>query len=265
MLGLDGAYVRSRHRRPEKNFEVIVGKVLGEAGAATRFAFPTNHLNGATMIRRALRRQGVGEQTPLTVFSDGEAGLREIQRKVAPDVTHILDWFHVAMRFEHLLNVAQGQPPPEPSAPVDMRAWSLDLIGRAKWALWHGQGWKTQAYLEDLCGWCHARRPETPPALVQLGKVAQELWGYLETNRDSLPNYGKRFRAGLPISTAFAESAVNEIVAKRMNKHQQMRWNRYTVQPFLTVQVHVLNGTLEDAFRAIHRDFRPPKCPPAPA
>ena|GEM_PF-2361000 len=91
VLGLDGAYVRSRHRRPEKNFEVIVGKVLSEAGAATRFAFPTNHLNGATMIRRALRRQGVGEQTQLTVFSDGEAGLRELQRKVAPDATHILD------------------------------------------------------------------------------------------------------------------------------------------------------------------------------
>jgi hypothetical protein len=56
------------------------------------------------------------------LFSDGEARLRELQRKVAPNATHILDWFHVAMRFEHLLNVAQGQPPPEPSALADMRA-----------------------------------------------------------------------------------------------------------------------------------------------
>jgi transposase-like protein len=109
VLGLDGAYVRSRHRRPEKNFEVIVGKVLGEGGAATRFAFPTNHLNGATMIRRALRRQRAGEQTRLTVFSDGEEGLRELQRKVVPDATHILDWFHVAMRFEHLLETRKNQ------------------------------------------------------------------------------------------------------------------------------------------------------------
>lgn len=30
-----------------------------------------------------------------------------------------------------------------------MRAWSLDLIRRAKWALWHCQSWKTQAHLED--------------------------------------------------------------------------------------------------------------------
>ena len=36
------------------------------------------------------------------------------------------------------------------------------------------------------------------------------------------------------IFTAFVESAVNEIIAKRMNKKQQMRWNRTTVQPSST-------------------------------
>jgi hypothetical protein len=44
---------------------------------------------------------------------------------------------------------------------------------------------------------------------------------------------------GEAISTAFVESAVNEIVAKRMNKAQQMRWNRATVQPFLDVRTAV--------------------------
>jgi len=44
----------------------------------------------------------------------------------------------------------------------------------------------------------------------------------------------------LPISTAFTESAVNEVVAKRRNNNQPMRWNRYTAQPFLTVRVHAL-------------------------
>jgi hypothetical protein len=59
------------------------------------------------------------------------------------------------------------------------------------------------------------------------------------------------------ISTAFVESAVNEIVAKRMNKAQQMRWNRATVQPFLDVRTAVLNDTLEDAFRQRYPGFRP--------
>ena len=53
------------------------------------------------------------------------------------------------------------------------------------------------------------------------------------------------------------ESSVNEIIAKRMNKKQQMRWNRATVQPFLDVRTTVLNDTLADAFRHRYPGFRP--------
>jgi hypothetical protein len=46
-------------------------------------------------------------------------------------------------------------------------------------------------------------------------------------------------------------------VAKRMNKKQQMRWNRTTVQHFLDVHTAVLNKTLEDAFRYRYPGFVP--------
>ena len=57
----------------------------------------------------------------------------------------------------------------------------------------------------------------------------------------------------------FVESSVNEIIAKRMkmNKKQQMRWNRATVQPFLDVRAATLNETLQDAFRHRYPGFRP--------
>ncbi len=57
---------------------------------------------------------------------------------------------------------------------------------------------------------------------------------------------------------------MNEIISKRMIKKQQMRWNRETVQPFLTVRVAVLNGALEQAFRSWHAGFRPAEAPTAP-
>jgi hypothetical protein len=85
-----------------------------------------------------------------------------------------------------------------------------------------------------------------------------ELLAYLERNQGALVHYAARRRNGEPISTAFVESAVNEIIAKRMNKKQQMRWNRATVQPFLDVRTAVLNDTLEDAFRRRYPGFRPP-------
>jgi len=69
--------------------------------------------------------------------------------------------------------------------------------------------------------------------------------------------YAARRRRDKSISTAFVESAVGEIIAKRMNKKQQMRWSRAAVQPFLDVRTAVLNDTLEDAFRSRHPGFRP--------
>jgi hypothetical protein len=76
-------------------------------------------------------------------------------------------------------------------------------------------------------------------------------------NAPSLACSVARRRCGEPISTAFVESAVNQIVAKRMNKKQQMRWCRATVQPFLDVRTAVLNDMLEAAFRRRYSGFRP--------
>ena len=70
-------------------------------------------------------------------------------------------------------------------------------------------------------------------------------------------NYGRRRRDRLPISTAFVESAVNEILSRLMVKKQQMRCNRWTIQPFLDVRVAVLNRTLAGSFRRLYPDFQP--------
>jgi hypothetical protein len=70
----------------------------------------------------------------------------------------------------------------------------------------------------------------------RLQRHVSELLGYLGRNQDTLVHYAARRRRGEPISTAFVESAVNEIIVKRMNKKQQMRWNRTTVQSFLDIR-----------------------------
>ncbi len=130
-------------------------------------------------------------------------------------------------------------------------------LKRAKWAPWNGQAVKTVVHLLDVHHWTLPRIGEMPLANTRLERPLYELIRYLFSNEDSLPNYRKRYHLGQPISSAWVESAVNEIISKRMAKKQQMRWNRHTVQPFLTVRTHVLNATLEDAFRHWHSAFRP--------
>lgn len=58
----------------------------------------------------------------------------------------------------------------------------------------------------------------------ELLKTAAEFAGYIRVNVGSIPNYGERHRAGEIISTSFVESAVNQVINKRMVKRQQMRW-----------------------------------------
>jgi hypothetical protein len=255
VVGLDGGYVRARHRRPERNFEIVAGKVLDAGGTGTRFALVRD--GGPEAVAAAglaLRQHGVTEGTALTVLSDGDAGLRAIHHELAPHAEHVLDWFHISMRFQNLKQVAKGIHGPADGA---IRRHAVEQLDRMKWRFWNGQVVRGLIGLVHLRQWAHARCFEHIPALRKLGNALLDTIRYLELNADSMPDYGRRFRNGSRISTGFAESAVNEIIAKRMNKKQQMRWSRYSVQLFLNVRIHVLNATLEDAFRHWHRGFRP--------
>ncbi len=93
VVGLDGGYVRSRHRQDERHFEVIAGKVIDVQGGQSRFAFARNSPAIASdAFKQALAVAGVTADTPATVLCDGDAGLWRLQREALPNATIVLDW-----------------------------------------------------------------------------------------------------------------------------------------------------------------------------
>jgi hypothetical protein len=85
VVGLDGGYVRSRHRQEERHFEVIAGKVIDADGSQHRFAFARNgQTASAEAFAHALAAAGVHADTPATVLCDGDAGLWRLQRETLP-------------------------------------------------------------------------------------------------------------------------------------------------------------------------------------
>src|SRR4051794_9846425 len=239
VVGLDGGYVRSRHR-PERHFEVVAGKVTDARGTQHRFAFARNGPAASVeAFRQALAAAGVRADTPATVLCDGDAGLWRLQREALPGATIVLDWWHAAVRFEHVLQAARGLGAgPADASRAHAAARTLD---RAKWCLWHGRWTGCRRKLAALGCWTKRKPIREMAGIGRLQRHVSDLLGYFERNRDALVPYAARRRRGEPISMAFVESAVNEIVAKRLNKAQQMRWNRATVQPFLDVRTAVLN------------------------
>ena len=59
-------------------------------------------------------------------------------------------------------------------------------------------------------------------------------------------------RHGEPIATGFVESAVNQVVSKRLVKKQQMRWTPTGAHQLLQVRTRVLNKQLRGDFERWH-------------
>ena len=256
VVGLDGGYVRDRHRSEGHRFEVIAGKVIRADGTQHRFAFVRNgQVPASEAFRQALAAAGVGAEAPATVLCDGDVGLWQLQREVLPNATPVLDWWHAAVRFEHALQAARSLG--AGTAEARVAGTAVRGLERAKWRLWHGDWPGCRRRLAALCRWAGREGVREVAGADKLRRQVAGLLGYLGRNEAALVPYAARRQRGEPIATSFVESAVDEIIAWRMTKKQQMRWSRATVQPFLDVRTAVLNGTLEDAFRRRHPGFRP--------
>ena len=87
--------------------------------------------------------------------------------------------------------------------------------------------------------------------MLSFGEVGSDVAGVsdlIENNQQWIPNYGELWRAGETISTAFVESAVDQVLSKRFVKKQQMSWSRRGAHLLFQVRTRVLNEELRDNF-----------------
>ncbi len=107
--------------------------------------------------------------------------------------------------------------------------------------------------------WDDGEQPPQPrhESAARMLKYVRELATYIANNAPYIVNYGERYRNGERISTSFTESAINQVVSKRMVKKQQMQWTPEGAHLLLQVRPQVLNDEWEDTFRTWCPEFRP--------
>jgi hypothetical protein len=168
--------------------------------------------------------------------------MKNIQILIKKGVESVLDWFHITMRITVMCQMARGLGPPGSK----LRESALKELERIKWYLWHGNtfmaietvSWLSDdIFVEDLT--------EKHRKLI---RKLEEFETYIRNNAALIPNYGERYRYGETISTAFAESTINQVVSKRMVKKQQMRWSQQGAHFLLQVRTRVLNDELREMF-----------------
>lgn len=171
---------------------------------------------------------GIGPEVPLTVLCDGGEDVA-LAAELGRRSVRILDWFHIGMKFEHLIQALRGLK----GVDSHERDWLIRRVEGAKWLLWHG---KPDRCIERLM----ALRRDTGWAGKSnaLGRLIR----YLNRGRELLVNYGARRAQGQPISSAGAESAVDYILGQRLKRNGHMRWTRRGANNLLQVRCALLNG-----------------------
>jgi len=240
-MGLDSGYMRHCKPDPETNFEVVAGRRLQPGRRSRSLAF-VRIAETDVMRRVAAVAAGVDE-----VVTDGATQLRKWQMSALPEATHILDWYHLRRRVEQLDRVIHGKP-----VAKQLRARDHDRLSRLadhlKWRLWHGRTADAIRRLQVVLRVLQRPAVKVKAAASPVRKLATELLQYLQNNADSLPDYVQRWRSGQRISSAFIESAVIQIIDKRMSKSQKMRWDPPSAHRLLQVRVRHIDGLLRSDF-----------------
>ena len=267
-VGIDGGYIRARNQ--EGHCEVVAGKSLlafrREAGeeeelSSQCLAFvQTYDEKPKRRLFEVLRRQGLTMNQQVEFVSDGGEDVRNVQLYLNPEAEHLLDWFHLSMRLTVLLQTAKGIPEKigEGEEEYELRPQVDKQLESIKWYLWHGNSLQALNKLESLEMDLEAAANESQDDHTRkLLKGVEELHTYVERNQKFLPNYGERYRNGERIASGFVESAVNQVVSKRMVKLQQMQWSQRGAHLLLQIRTRVLNEEWEDTFRRWYPGFRP--------
>jgi hypothetical protein len=249
---LDSTFIRSREDG-ERHLEVRVGNVETETGGRQVFAAVAKaDTDIKVLIHRSLDTVGRTEDTVLTAFTDGCSGLRRILADAGVTEAPILDWFHIAMRLQHLEQIAGGLSADDP-ARVAVKVMIVKEIERLHWRLWNGEAKDAQTSIDRIRAVMHhfqgkQGQQNSIAPWRKLSTVLHALDGYLTGQSDWLVNYAERHRAKLRVGTAITEGTANFLVNRRMNKSQQMRWSRRGADLLLQVRCAVYNGTLGSGF-----------------
>ena len=252
VVTLDSTFVRSCED-DERHLEVRIGNVETATGCRQVFgAVAKTDTDLVALIRGSLDAVGRTKDTVLTAFTDGCPGLRRILHDAGIEGLPILDWFHLAMRLQHLTRVAGGLPADDPERAA-AKAVIAEEIERLRWRLWNGKARDAGISLDRIRAVTHHFRGEADgwrsvAPSRKLWTALRALNDYLTGQSDRLVNYAERHRAGQRVGTALTEGTADFLVNRRMAKAQQMRWTRRGADRLLQVRCAVYNGTLGTGF-----------------
>ena len=167
-LSIDGGHVRSARQYQGRSFEVRLAQVSNDEGKQVVFSsVPAEADLQKKQLRGVLHGLGAAPVTLVTILSDGAEGPRSLGEAASPGPTHhVLDWFHLSMRVQHVAQTAKSWPDAAEGDrhagarlaetiernPLASLAWTGQARSRSHWRNSGHARRHNRRYAADCCG-----------------------------------------------------------------------------------------------------------------
>jgi len=226
---MDGTYIHHWHKK-KKNFAVIALKVFNPENmieisknrtvilkSRCSGVLGTNNKFLVKELMRCLLSEGWNYETKVYFCADGEEKLWKTGKEKICNSTGILDWFHITKRLTEIFLWQTAE---------------LKLLWqKAKENLWKGNVDNALNILDNIKIFDNAKIQKKIDKFIQ----------YLENNREYIIDYNSNQDNDLPISSAIAESLIEQLVSPRLKKKQKMQWSKSSAENVLQIRSCYLN------------------------
>jgi hypothetical protein len=250
IVQIDGGHIKSKDTgkrsfealsakiyRPESVIEVTEKRSEIVERTCVASAIDDRQTSMKAYVLTAAKYQGLTHETLVTGLADGAkncGGILQSLEKHCGSLFCILDWFHIAKKFEPVKRSLGDRSKP------------LDKI---KSLVWKGE---IETALEDL----KALKTQTVDP-TEKSKI-NGIYIYLKENKEQIINYDERAKNNLVYTSQVAESTVEHVINDRHKRNQKMQWTRDGAHNVLQIRAAMASNqwdySWQDAvFEAIRR------------
>jgi len=172
-------------------------------------------------VKAAAKFQGLSEITHVTGLADGAKNCWGIIKSLESECQQlecILDWFHIAKKFEPVIKSSSQTTSP--------------LLKDAKTHLWVGE---MDAALEIL-------KKLTRHTTGDNKSKINGIYLYINRNKEFITNYSAKAKNQLPYTSQVAESTVEHLINDRHKRNQKMQWTRKGAHNVLQIRASMTSN-----------------------
>jgi hypothetical protein len=236
IVQIDGGHIKDKALE-KRSFEALAAKIYRPESVIKKGKRPiikdkvcvasakNDHLKSIKkLIESAAKRQGMHSGTKITIIADGAKNCwqaTQVLEKDCSNIEYILDWFHIAKKFEPLLNMNNI---------LDENKKEIEKI---KWEIWNGKHEKAILNLTYLI-----QNNDDENIVSKLKGISI----YLKENKAQLCHYSEREKQGLLFTSHVAESTVEHLINERHKRKQKMQWTRESADNVLQIRASIASN-----------------------